>query len=219
MSWVSFDLGMRLREQLARLFIEAGQCSAGDESLAARRCCAGVVIGGGVLPGVAAREVQAQVHDRELGGRLGALQEVATAGVKLLANGRAVDVRRHQVLDRRRIRARIAEIERHGGRLLHLARRAGGIAAARGIVEHEVHAGVADRAHLAGGIVVAQGRAQIQIHGIPGRIRAHGGFAEQVEIDAVLAAFEVQIDATAADARAIRRHWQTADLPARSAGP
>ena len=181
-----------MRVELTRLLIEPSQHGR-------RR----VRIGDAVFAGVAAGNIKPQVDDRHFRGPLGALHQVAAARVELLPDRRALDVWRNHVLDGRRIRAGVAEIKRHGRRLLHLTRRAGGITAARRIVKDKVDPGVAlgTHFHFTGRILRAQRGAQVEIDRVADGLGGHRRLAQQVEIHAVLAALEIEVDAAAGRAR------------------
>src|ERR1700691_5772262 len=74
----------------------------------------------------------------------------------------------------------------------HLARRARLLVAALGIVEHEIHARFTDRTGLASRVGVTERRAQVEIdRGCLAR-RGHRRLAHQIEVDAVLAALEIE---------------------------
>ena len=92
--------------------------------------------------------------------------------------------------------------------------------------KYEIDARLADRPRLAGGVGIADCRvtercAQIQVDatGRAAAGRSHGRLTHQVEIDAVLSAFEIQIDAAAGCTRERARGRRTTDLRARSGAP
>ena len=200
------------RQQFARVLVQVRQhgrrlADAGD---------AGLIVHAFQRP-----QIQPQVIERQLRGlvRLLGLRQVGACGrADLLADRRMLAPAQLRLLDRRRIRIQnLPGPDAHGGgvflaagsarhrrqfarwRARHLARRAGGVIAAFRIIQYVVNAILADLVDLAGSVAVAQRRTQIEVQAgaADGAAATDRGLAQQVEIDPVLAAFEIQVDAAA----------------------